>query len=62
MTAVELTAEQARYLSILAAADIICDVERGLTHSAGRHGQAWNALQEACDWEPLPEGDDEPHA
>jgi hypothetical protein len=63
MTAVELTAEQARYLSILATNDIMRDVKRGLTHSAGRHGQAWNALQAACDWEPLPEGeDDEPQA
>jgi len=57
MTAVELTVDQARYLSVLAAGDIMSDVQRGITKLAGRHAGAWEALQPACEWTPLDDGE-----
>lgn len=51
MAAADLTADQARYLSMLAAQDIKGDRERGMHGVADRHLTAWEALQPACEWE-----------
>ncbi len=51
MSRVELTREQARYLSILAAQDLRRDREYGLNGMADRHQGAWDKLQPACEWE-----------
>jgi hypothetical protein len=47
---VDLTPAEARWLSVLAAADLRRDRERGL-HAAERHQPAWDKLQPACEWE-----------
>ena len=48
---VELTRQQARYLSVLAAQDIAADEARGLKGVVARHYPAWEALQPVCAWE-----------
>lgn len=48
---VDLTAAEARYLSVLAAQDIKADRERGRDGIADRHVTAWEKLQDACDWD-----------
>ena len=48
---VELTRQQARYLSVLAAQDIAADEARGLKGVVARHYPVWEALQPVCAWE-----------
>ncbi len=57
MTAVELTRDQARYLSVVLAVDIAGDEERGLSGIVRRHLPIWEALQPACAWDD--EGDED---
>lgn len=59
MTAIELDARQARWLSILAAQDLRADEQRGRTAANSAiirdiHDPAWEALQPACQWDDLP--------
>lgn len=51
LTQVELTPDQARYLSVIAAQDMRKDQENGLTGCAERHYSAWLALHDACRWD-----------
>jgi hypothetical protein len=48
---VDLTREEARWLSILAAADLRRDREHGITRLADRHQPAFDKLQPACQWD-----------
>ena len=48
---VDLTPEEARWLSILAASDLRHDRERGIVRLADRHQPAWDKLQPACQWD-----------
>ena len=53
MTAVDLEPDEARYLSILAAADMRRTAAVELTVRPW-HQAAWDKLQEACQWEDPP--------
>lgn len=58
-TPVELTPEQARYLSTLTAEDLRTDEQHGRTPATSPvlrdiHYPAWQALQPACHWDTQP--------
>jgi hypothetical protein len=48
---IELTREEARYLSVMLAEDLRRDREAGRTGTADRHQAVWDKIQPACEWE-----------